>query len=345
MVDRFTSDHSGGDASQPAQRRGIRRALDEAEADAFDQEAVDELFATWLLRCTATGCATGPDDEVERFTLLAALERAASPDALARVRGLLQTRTGPPARPRPAGTVGARRRDLDHAARRWGSCVASPALVVEQMVLLRHLVSGSNEGERLGRLVDRSMLVATRAATDGLQRAAFSDPLTGCANRRALERDLERELARCARAELDLCVVAIDVDGLKRINDTDGHAAGDRVLLLLVETLRRALRGLDGVYRVGGDEFIIVLPDTSPEDAEVVIARIHGFGAPAFSWGSASVVTTGGFDASVLLRAADDDLYDRRRAARGLSLASPPPVRHRPRPAVDRTADQAGVSG
>ncbi len=214
------------------------------------------------------------------------------------------------------------------------------------MLLLRHLVSGSSDGERLARLVDRSMLAATREATDELQRAAFSDPLTGCANRRGLERDLYRELSRCARAELDLSVLAIDVDGLKHINDTEGHAAGDRVLLQLVETLRRALRGLDGVYRVGGDEFIVVLPDTSPDDASVVMARVEHLGAPAFSWGVASVLAVGQFDAELLLAAADERLYDRRRAARGLSLSSGA-ARRRAKvfdpPALE--GDQAGAIG
>ncbi len=275
--------------------------------------------------------------------MLAALERAAAPNALARVRGTLARRSDNTAQPRPAGTVGARRRALDDASRAWGACVASPALVVEQMLLLRHLVAGSTAGERLGRLVDRSMLVATQAATDGLQRAAFSDPLTGCANRRGLERDLERELARCARAELDLSVVAIDVDGLKRVNDSDGHAAGDRVLLQLVETLRRALRGLDGVYRVGGDEFIVVLPDTSPEDAEVVMARVAKLGAPAFSWGVASVMAVGRFDAFPLLREADDQLYDRRRRERGLDLAPLASTRTRRRPGVLNKSDPSHV--
>ena len=308
---------------------------------------MNELYGTWTQRCSATGCATGPDDASERFGLLAALERAAAPDALARVRGTLAGRSGQPSRLRPAGTVGARRRALDEAARDWGACVGSPSLVVEQMLLLRHLVSGSTEGERLGRLCDRSMLVATRAATDELQRAAFTDPLTGCANRRGLERDLDRELARCARAELDLCVIAIDVDGLKRINDSEGHGAGDRVLLQLVETLRRELRGLDGVYRVGGDEFIVVLPDTSPDDAEVVIARVDNLGAPAFSWGTASVLGTGQFDAGVLLAAADEQLYDRRRESRGLGLTSPASShRRRLRTAAGAAPpDQAGAIG
>jgi diguanylate cyclase (GGDEF)-like protein len=190
-------------------------------------------------------------------------------------------------------------------------------VVVEQLLLLRHLVTVAADAERLGRLVDRVMLVATKAATDELQTAAFTDALTGCANRRAFERDLERELARCARAELDLCIVALDLDGLKRINDSEGHAAGDRALLQLVESLRRALRSLDGVYRLGGDEFVVVLPDTSLDGARVVMERVERLGAPAFTWGIASVVSTGIADSALLVSAADDALYDRRRIDRG----------------------------
>jgi diguanylate cyclase (GGDEF)-like protein len=352
IVERPPPDRPGGRVSEPVDHTSIGRDLSSVDPDPdgsledFDSEAVSEVFAAWRQRCDATGCATGPDDTSERFALLAALEQAASPDALARVRGTFWRGSGRPSRPRPAGKVGARRRALDDAAREWGACVGSPAIVVEQTLLLRHLVSGSTEGERLARLVDRSMLAATSAATDELQRAAFSDPLTGCANRRGLERDLDRELARCARAELDLSVLAIDVDGLKAINDTQGHAAGDRVLLQLVETLRRALRGLDGVYRVGGDEFIIVLPDTSPDDASVVMTRVELLGAPPFSWGVASVHGIGYFDAHVLLTTADEQLYDRRRASRGLLLSSSTARRRRkPVDPQELATDQAGATG
>jgi diguanylate cyclase (GGDEF)-like protein len=162
------------------------------------------------------------------------------------------------------------------------------------------------------------MINACRGATDELQRAAFSDPLTGCANRRAFERDLERELARCARAELDLSVVAIDLDGLKAVNDSAGHAAGDRQLVLLVDTLRKALRSMDGIYRLGGDEFGLVLPDTSPDDAAVIIARAVRLGAPPFSWGTASYLSTGCAAVAELLAVADTDLYARRRVRRAV---------------------------
>jgi diguanylate cyclase (GGDEF)-like protein len=274
------------------------------------------LARAWARRCQATGCASGPSDADERHDLLVCLEAAATPNAVAQVRGAFSSRSRQAAAPRPASTVAARRKALEAAAARWGARLASPAVVVEQLLLLRHLVTVSADSERLGRLVDRVMLVATQAATDELQLAAFSDPLTGCANRRAFERDLARELARCARAELDLCVMAVDLDGLKRINDSEGHAAGDRALLQLVESFRRALRTLDGVYRLGGDEFVVVLPDTSLDDARVVMTRVERLGAPSFSWGMASVVSVGAPDATLLVSTADENLYERRRTFR-----------------------------
>jgi len=186
-------------------------------------------------------------------------------------------------------------------------------------------------------LIDLTMVSACRGATDELQRAAFSDPLTGCANRRAFERDLDRELARCARAELDLSIVAIDLDGLKAVNDSAGHAAGDERLVLLVDTLRRALRSMDGVYRLGGDEFGVVLPDTSLEDAAVVMTRATRLGAPPFSWGTASYSSTGCVTVADLLAVADADLYARRRVTRVS------PVRTRPRSAGRSSGDDAAT--
>ncbi len=276
--------------------------------------AINALKRAWEQRCEATGCAVGPEDDEERLGLLLAMEAAATSDAVTRVRDTLSARSRLTPVPRPASTIAARRRALDAAAGRWGARVASPALVVEQLLLLRHLMTSEIEGERLGRLVDRAMLLATRAATDELQLAAFTDPLTGCSNRRAFERDIERELARCVRAELDLCIIAVDIDGLKAVNDSQGHAGGDRVLLQVVETFRRAMRSLDSVYRLGGDEFVLLLPDTSTDDAATVMGRVERFRPPAFSWGVASYVSSGTSDVSVLLSQADDALYDAKRS-------------------------------
>jgi GGDEF domain-containing protein len=87
-------------------------------------------------------------------------------------------------------------------------------------------------------------------------------------------------------------------------------------LVLLVDTLRKALRSMDGIYRLGGDEFGLVLPDTSPDDAAVLIARAVRLGAPPFSWGTASYSSTGYGVVAELLAVADADLYARRRVMR-----------------------------
>jgi diguanylate cyclase (GGDEF)-like protein/PAS domain S-box-containing protein len=91
------------------------------------------------------------------------------------------------------------------------------------------------------------------------------DHLTGLFNRRYLEETLERELLRAARKQLSLGIIMLDVDNLKRFNDTWGHAAGDEILRELGTLLLRHVRGEDIACRNGGDEFIIVLPDASSE--------------------------------------------------------------------------------
>jgi len=112
--------------------------------------------------------------------------------------------------------------------------------------------------------------------------------------------------------------------------------------VLLVDTLRKALRSMDGIYRLGGDEFGLVLPDTSPEDAAVLIARALRLGAPSFSWGTASYLSTGCAAVAELLAVADADLYARRRVMR-----ASPPRRRRAKPegtALRLFPEQEGAS-
>jgi diguanylate cyclase (GGDEF)-like protein len=312
--------------------------------------AVRALADAWWRRCQLHRCASGRADADERELLVGALAAAAGgrPGALELFeRPLLDfspsTRASDAGEPvdearqaatrLPGGLLVERRRTLAATANRWGARVGSPEVAIAQLVQLRLIVTvGEKRHRAVDRLVDLMMVNACHGATDELQRASFTDPLTACPNRRAFERDLERELARCARAELDLSLVAIDVDGLKEINDSQGHAAGDRCLVRLVDTLRLALRSMDCVYRLGGDEFGLVLPDTSIDDAAVVVTRALRLGAPSFSWGSASYQSSGNADVAELSAAADAELYARRRRDRisvhvprqGLQHASTP---------------------
>ena len=95
---------------------------------------------------------------------------------------------------------------------------------------------------------------------------SHTDPLTGMANRRSLDRQFEAALSRAARTQGSISVVVMDLDGLKEINDTYGHEAGDRALHAVGEVLRAMVRQYDLCARFAGDEFIVVLWDCTPEN-------------------------------------------------------------------------------
>ncbi len=131
----------------------------------------------------------------------------------------------------------------------------------EKLVLLnKELKKKSDLNEETVRLLDE--LVQT-------------DPLTGLLNRRGLQRMLTREIAWGDRHGTDLLVVLLDLDNFKEVNDTHGHTAGDAVLQGIAKSLRGTLRSIDYVARIGGDEFIILLPQTRLSDGLVVAENIR----------------------------------------------------------------------
>jgi len=100
------------------------------------------------------------------------------------------------------------------------------------------------------------------------------DPLTGIFNRRYFENQLSKELQRASRYEHSLSIMFLDIDQFKKVNDEFGHQVGDRVLIELSQILERSLRSVDVVARYGGDEFIILLPETKKEYAYKTAIRI-----------------------------------------------------------------------
>ncbi|MFZ4536530.1 GGDEF domain-containing protein [Propionivibrio sp.] len=102
---------------------------------------------------------------------------------------------------------------------------------------------------------------------------ACIDPLTGALNRRGFDHAAQRELARARRSGLRFALAHIDLDDFKRLNDTLGHQAGDKALVHLVDLLHKSMRPSDVLCRFGGEEFVLLLPETRLEAAAAVITR------------------------------------------------------------------------
>lgn len=102
------------------------------------------------------------------------------------------------------------------------------------------------------------------------------DPLTGLYDRRSGEERLATEIARAARFAHPLTILLLDINGLKTINDAFGHAAGDELIRRFAERLNKAIRGSDMAVRLGGDEFLVVLPECNVNEVEYVLTRLSG---------------------------------------------------------------------
>ena len=226
-----------------------------------------------------------------------------------------------------------------------------PIVGFERLACLRDLlvdrVAESFDGEvalsvtkHVDAMIDAVVRSAAEAEALRLELDAMTDPLTGVWNRRALTRDLQRELARSQRAGTEVTVVIIDLDGLKAINDTQGHVAGDAAIVSLAQAFSSELRATDAIYRMGGDEFIVMLPDTQADAIHVLIDRVSP-SAPAFSIGIATAPT----DATTvraLIDAADQRLVRLRRETR--FGATPGALRPVPTLAVDDNLELIQVS-
>jgi diguanylate cyclase (GGDEF)-like protein len=153
------------------------------------------------------------------------------------------------------------------------------------------------------------------------QEMATRDPLTGLRNHRDFHESLEAELGRCRRTAARVSVALVDLDGFKRVNDSGGHAAGDRVLQNVGAAIERSVRAGDVAFRVGGDEFAVLLPEAGPEEAEAALERVaHAVAGVDDRIGASWGVATWPEDAtekSVLLAGADERLYEMKRSRHG----------------------------
>ncbi len=169
--------------------------------------------------------------------------------------------------------------------------------------------------------------IEVAALHERLRWAANSDALTGLHNYRYFYDRLEEEIARAERRSMLLAVAYFDIDGLKRINDSHGHIAGDAVLRTLGRAIHASVRTEDVPARYGGDEFAIVIPETGRDEAEKVVQRLMelldgtridlGDGRtiemPERSWGVAAYPRDG-TTARELVDSADRRAYSRKRA-------------------------------
>jgi diguanylate cyclase (GGDEF)-like protein len=189
--------------------------------------------------------------------------------------------------------------------------------VYQQLQIHRIHQQLTNQVEALGKMEVR---------TEEVYKLAVLDPLTGLYNRRCGEQRLAQEMSRSARSGHPLTLLALDLDDLKQVNDNFGHPSGDELIKSFAERLTRAIRGSDLAVRLGGDEFLVLLPECKPEAVRHVLGRLSGLKVECkgqlveVSFSAGWTNFTPGESAEEFIRRADDALYADKRARRKSGL-------------------------
>jgi diguanylate cyclase (GGDEF)-like protein len=169
-----------------------------------------------------------------------------------------------------------------------------------------------------------------------LRERSLHDPLTGLANRSLFFDRVTHAIARVARQpDALVALLYIDLDNFKTVNDTLGHARGDRMLVLVAERLLTAVRGSDTVARLGGDEFALLLEDLASADAALLVAEralslltkpveLNGHSVNVGASIGVALRAKGGFGAEALTHEADTAMYEAKRAGKGRVVRSAP---------------------
>jgi diguanylate cyclase (GGDEF)-like protein len=176
-------------------------------------------------------------------------------------------------------------------------------------------------GQKIALNNTRRALISELVLNERLESLSLIDPLTQLFNRRAMNEMIPREVARANRLSSHLTFLTIDLDNFRAINSKFGNIEGNFLLREFARLLTTSFRGGDVVFRQGGDEFLVVMPDTSEQDSDAPIRRLHSMLEQwnissgksyqlAFSWGIAAYVT--GSQVEDVLRAVDRQLYQKK---------------------------------
>lgn len=159
------------------------------------------------------------------------------------------------------------------------------------------------------------------------------DQLTGSLNRRGLEDAFRREAARADRNGTDLCVAMLDLDNFKALNDAHGHSVGDEALVHLVRVVKQTLRATDVIGRYGGEEFLILLPDTPIDEASAVLIRLQRELTKRYfmqnnerlliTFSAGVALRTKGEEQSALVKRVDEALYRAKKAGKNCVVTAP----------------------
>jgi len=174
----------------------------------------------------------------------------------------------------------------------------------------------------------RAEVQELRRENERLVTLAYRDPLTGLRNRRFFSERFGEEVCRAHRRHAAMSVICIDINDFKQLNDTLGHAAGDAALVAVARYLESLTRTEDLCCRIGGDEFVVLLPDTDALQCQAVVNRVRGHLASLHGYGLRQGLSVGastwqsGDDEIRLLARADDQMYADKRACRGRGMSS-----------------------
>jgi diguanylate cyclase (GGDEF)-like protein len=198
-----------------------------------------------------------------------------------------------------------------------------------RLLIFRDITQRKQVEKRLRYVNDRqqSQLIEIGLLQSKLREQAIRDPLTNLFNRRYLEETLDHEIARAAREGYSICIMMIDLDHFKKVNDTYGHEAGDKVLKAIATTLSRETRRGDFACRYGGEEFVVVMPNMNKlvayERAGALRNTLNSLYIPYGIYSLTTTISMGiacypanGLTREAILRAADKAMYAAKEAGR-----------------------------